>query len=142
MNELHSFFIRLFHSNQAPGISPPSTTTDYPYNAFTYRDIKPGGQSSGSSLHSILIRRASCHFLEQAAQVVRVLESHFISNLTDRLVRLQQTVFHLVDYGKMNVFDSRLAGLLLYKVSEIIGRKMKLVGTPGNGRQSQFFRLN
>ncbi len=62
--------------------------------------------------------------------MVRILETNLIGYLADSLVSFQQTVFHFADDGEMDVFNGRLAGLFLHEVAEVIGRKMKLVGTP------------
>ena len=90
--------------------------------------------SSYLSLHPILIWCTSSHLFEQPAQVMRILESHFVGNFADGLVRFQQAVFHPADDSEMNVFDSRLARLFLYKVTKVIGGEVKLVGTPGKAQ--------
>ena len=92
-------------------------------------------------LHPIFVWRAPCHLLEQSAQVVRILESHFVGDFADGLVGFQQAVFYSVDDGKVDVFYGGFASLFFHKVAEIVGGKVKLVGTPGHGWQSEFFRF-
>lgn len=41
----------------------------------------------------------------------------------------------------MNVFNGCLTRLLFYQITEIIGRKMQLVGAPGYSWQADLFRL-
>ena len=62
---------------------------------------------------SVLVGRVPGHFLEQAAHVVRVLETDFVSYFAHRLAGAGEEVLDAVDDGEVYVFHGRLAGFLL-----------------------------
>ena len=74
--------------------------------------------------------------------MVWVLKPDFVSYFAYSLVRACQQILDAVDDGKVNVLNGRFARLLLHKVTKVIGGEVKLVGTPGNGRQPKFFRFS
>ena len=70
-------------------------------------------------LHPIFVWRAPCHLLEQSAQVVRILESHFVGDFADGLVGFQQAVFYISNADVLIVGGTSLtvypaAGLIDY----------------------------
>ena len=83
--------------------------------------------------HPVLIGRAAHRLLEHPAQVMRILDPHFIGDLTHGLARAGQQVLDTVDDGEMDVLDCRLPRLFLDEVAEIVCRKVELSGTPADG---------
>ena len=90
---------------------------------------------------SVFVRRAPGHFLEHAAQVMRVLEADFIGYFAHCFVRACQQILDTVDDSEVDVLNGRFACFLFDEVSEIVGREVKLAGTPGYSGQADLFRL-
>ena len=64
-----------------------------------------------------------------------ILESHLVSNFTDRLIRIGKALFDLIDYRQLDILLSRFPGFLFYLVAKIISRQVQFVRTIGDGRQ-------
>ena len=64
---------------------------------------------------------ASGLFLEEADEVLRVLETKKFGNLLCTQSRIQQRVFSVVYHFQLYVFLCGLARFLLYKIAEIVG---------------------
>ena len=78
--------------------------------------------------HPILIGRASCHFLEPSAEMLRVGKSQFVGYFADGLRGVEHPFFRHLEHLLLDVFQGGHSGLLLDEVAEIVGGKAKRFG--------------
>lgn len=78
--------------------------------------------------HPILIGCASRHFLEPAAEMLRVGESQFVGDFADGFRGVEHPFFRHVEHLLLDVFQGGHSGLLLDEIAEIVGGKAKRIG--------------
>lgn len=98
------------------------------------------GLEGSGQCPAVFAGRVSHVFLEQAVEVLGVLEAQFVGYLTDRLVRAGYHLFGEVDDFVLYVFLGRLTRLFLDEVAEVVGREADLVGKIADGGQAVFLR--
>ena len=72
--------------------------------------------------------------------MLRVLESQFVGDLPDRLVRIVQSLLRRVDHLQLDILLRRLSRLLFQQIAEIVGRQADFVGEIAHRRQPLFRR--
>ena len=72
-------------------------------------------------LPAVFARRAPHVALEIAVEVLRILETETVCNLTHSLLRAQQFLFRQLYYFGLNKFLRRVSGLFLHEIAEIVG---------------------
>ena len=92
------------------------------------------GEMSISLCHSLVfpgevfLGRAADFFLEEAQEMLRILEAEHVGDLLHACLRLEQGVLRSFDYLELDVLSRGTACLRLHQISEIVGRKAYLVG--------------
>ena len=86
--------------------------------------------------HPVLHRCHACLFLEEAAEVLRILEAQLIADLRDALLHVCQSLLDGIQRAELDVLLRRLACLFLDKVTKIVGGEAEFGGAVFHGRQT------
>lgn len=90
---------------------------------------------------AVLVGRAARDLLEQACEVLRVLEPETVGHVADRTVAVGDPLLGRVDQAQLDVLLRRAARFALDQIAEVVGREVQPLGAVLHGGKPRIERL-